>query len=116
MMTSVCSLACPMPMCRRVLRWCCICCCHCCCMTPTPYPEEVLGTTRQFFIKLIIVLLGLGVCACCAYGMSQIDPELIPKGLNVITDLKVIVFQATIAYCACIHCQCSTSAHAMPTA
>ena len=40
-------------------------------------------------MKLIIVLLGLGVCACCAYGMSQIDPQLIPKGLNVITDLKV---------------------------
>ena len=49
-------------------------------------------------MKLIIVLLGLGVCACCAYGMSQIDPQLIPKGLNVITDLKVILYQATTVY------------------
>ena len=41
-------------------------------------------------MKLTIVLLGLGVCACCAYGMSQIDPQLIPKGLKVITNLKVL--------------------------
>ena len=46
-------------------------------------------------MKLVIVLLGLGVCACCAYGMSQIDPQLIPKGLNVITDLKVIPIHDT---------------------
>ncbi len=76
-------------MCRRVLRCLCICCCRCCCVKPAPYPEEILGTTRQAIIKAIIVLLGLGVCACCAYGMSQIDPQLVSKGLNVINNLKV---------------------------
>ncbi|CAL5222903.1 g5332, partial [Coccomyxa viridis] len=72
----------------RVLRCLCICCCRCCCVKPAPYPEEILGTTRQAIIKAIIVLLSLGVCACCAYGMSQIDPQLVSKGLSVINNLK----------------------------
>ncbi len=76
-------------LCRRVLRCLCICCCRCCCVKPAPYPEEILGTTRQAIIKAIIVLLSLGVCACCAYGMSQIDPQLVSKGLSVINNLKV---------------------------
>ena len=76
-------------LCRRLLRCLCICCCRCCCVKPAPYPEEILGTTRQAIIKAIIVLLSLGVCACCAYGMSQIDPQLVSKGLSVINNLKV---------------------------
>ena len=75
--------------CRRILRCCCICCCRCCCAAPTPYPEEVLGTTRQLIIKLIIVLLALSVCACCSYGMSQIDTQLVRQGLSVINSIKV---------------------------
>ena len=76
-------------LCRRLLRCLCICCCRCCCTKPAPYPEEVLGTTRQAIIKAIIVLLSLGVCACCAYGISQIDPQLVSKGQSVINSLKV---------------------------
>ena len=74
---------------RRVLRWCCICCCRCCCVTPAPYPEEILGTCRQFILKIVVVVLSLGVCACCAYGMSQIDPQLVNKGMGAINSLKV---------------------------
>ena len=40
-------------------------------------------------MKVLIVLLSLGVCACCACGMSQIDPQLVSKGLSVINSLKV---------------------------
>ena len=71
---------------------------------------------RQFIMKLIIVLLGLGVCACCAYGMSLIDPQLIPKGLNVIADLKVILDQATTVSYILLNCQVCTSGHATRTA
>ena len=51
--------------------------------------EEILGSTRQAIMRAIIILLSLGVCACCAYGMSQIDPQLVSKGLSVINSLKV---------------------------
>ena len=44
---------------------------------------------RQLIIKLVIALLALGVCACSAYGMSQIDTQLVRQGLSVITSMKV---------------------------
>ena len=44
---------------------------------------------RQLIIKLVIALLALGVCACCAYGMSQIDTQLVRQGLSVMTSIKV---------------------------
>ena len=61
-------------------------------MTPTPFPEEILGTARQLVIKVVIALLALGICACCAYGMSKIDPQLVNEGMSVINNLKVPIF------------------------
>lgn len=58
-------------------------------MTRTPYPEEVLGSARMLALKIIITLLSLGVAACCAYGMSKIDPRIVDSGLSVIDSIKV---------------------------
>lgn len=66
-----------------------MCCCRWCCVTPSPFPDEVLGSTRLILLKIIITLLSLGVAASCAYGMSKVDPKLVDSGLGVINSIKV---------------------------
>ncbi|KAK9918047.1 hypothetical protein WJX75_000757 [Coccomyxa subellipsoidea] len=72
----------------RIVRGCCVCCCRWCCVTPTPFPDEVLGSGRMTVLKIIITLLSLGVAASCAYGMSKVDPKLVDSGLSVIDSTK----------------------------
>jgi hypothetical protein len=57
-------------------------------VTPAPFPEDILGSTRMAVLKAIITLLSLGVAACCAYGMSKIDPQIVDSGLGVINSVK----------------------------
>ncbi len=76
-------------LCRRIVRLCCVCCCRWCCVTPSPFPEDILGSVRFIVLKLIITLLSLGVTASCAYGMSKVDPKLVDSGLGVIDSTKV---------------------------
>lgn len=66
-----------------------MCCCQWCCVTPNPFPDEVLGSSRMTVLKIIITLLSLGVAASCAYGMSKVDPKLVDSGLSVIDSTKV---------------------------
>ena len=51
--------------------------------------SRVLGVTRQFLLETSIFLLSLEVCAYCPYGMSQIDLQLVKKGVGVINSLRV---------------------------
>jgi len=51
--------------------------------------SRVLGAARQSILEISIFLFGLGVCAYCPYGMSQIDPQLVNKGVGVINSLRV---------------------------
>ncbi|BDA48981.1 hypothetical protein COCOBI_13-0910 [Coccomyxa sp. Obi] len=74
----------------RIVRLCCVCCCRWCCVTPSPFPDEILGSARLTVLKLIITLLSLGVAASCAYGMSKVDPKLVDSGLGVIDSTKCV--------------------------
>ena len=51
--------------------------------------SRVLGVTRQFLLETRIFLLSLEVCVYCPYGMNQIDPQLVKKGVGVINSLRV---------------------------
>ncbi|CAL8463863.1 g3398 [Coccomyxa elongata] len=75
----------------RIVRLCCMCCCRWCCVTPSPFPDEVLGSARLIVLKIIITLLSLGVAASCAYGMSKVDPKLVDSGLGVIDSTKAFM-------------------------
>ncbi|CAL8463865.1 g3400 [Coccomyxa elongata] len=75
----------------RIVRLCCVCCCRWCCVTPSPFPDEVLGSTRLILLKIRITLLSLGVAASCAYGMSKVDPKLVDSGLGVINSTKAFM-------------------------
>ena len=72
-----------------MLRFCCQCCCRCCCVRPHPSPETLLAGRKMLVLRVLIVALSAGVIASCAYGMKQVEPQLVADGIALLNSVEV---------------------------
>lgn len=52
-------------------------------------------------LKVLVVLLALGVAACCAYGMARIEPQLVGSGVDLLDSIQVTSSQGVLHCCWC---------------
>ena len=58
-------------------------------MRPHPNPEAVLAGRKMLLLRALVVLLSAGVIASCAYGMSQVEPQLVATGIALLDSVQV---------------------------